>query len=273
MGENRAAWQPATPCDIEIGVIYTHERHFVSRLLDSLRSSVEGLRARLILVDNASIDGADQWLDFFSPAVVLRNARRLSYAENLNRIIRFASARYILLLNTDMYFDPRARCLETMVAFMEGNPRCGVAGCRLLHADGTEAFAARRYQTLASIAGRRLGLRWFRDSVDHYLYKDYPPQSTFTCDWLSGCFLLVRHEAWQQVGGFDTRFRKYFEDVDFCHRMRRAGWQVMYNGATYAFHLEQRSSRKLLSLDAWRHACSYARWLAKRRAFAPVRQP
>ena len=80
-------------------------------------------------------------------------SERLPYAANLNRILAASAARYVLLLNTDMFFDPRQQCLARMVRFMDAQPDCGMAGCRLYHADGSDALAARRFQTAA-------GHRW-----------------------------------------------------------------------------------------------------------------
>ena len=102
-----------------------------------------------------------------------------------------------------------------------------------------------------------------RGTVRDYLYADRAVDASFKCDWLSGCFLLLRREAADAVGAFDEKFVKYFEDVDICLRMARAGWQVMYHGATYCYHLEQRDSKRLFSPDARRHLRSYLRWLMK----------
>jgi GT2 family glycosyltransferase len=74
---------------------------------------------------------------------------------------------------------------------------------------------------------------------------------------------MVRREAYVQVGGLDEGYGKYFEDVDFCLRMARAGWSVMYHGAVSCCHLEQRASKNLFSADAWKHLRSYARFLRK----------
>ena len=175
-----------------------------------------------------------------------------------------ATAPYVLLLNTDMYFDPRHACLRRMVEFMETHGDCGVAGCRLFHADGQDASPARRFQNLPIILARRCGLgRLLRGTLDRYLCREHRPEESFACDWLSGCFLMLRREAFQQVGPFDERFGKYFEDVDICLRMAQAGWRVMYHGGTSCYHLEQRASRRLLSRDAWRHFRSYLYWLRK----------
>ncbi|MCE5268058.1 MAG: glycosyltransferase family 2 protein [Planctomycetaceae bacterium] len=251
--------------DLDIGVIYTHERKLMPRLLATMAASGDGVRMRLVLVDNASVDGVASWCKQFNETHVVRNERRLSYAANLNRILEASTARYVLLMNTDMYFDPRQQCLSRMVAMMDSRPDCGVAGCRLYHADGTDAHAARRFQTLSLVLARRCGLgRFLRGTLDRHFYAERSPDETFPCDWLSGCFLMVRREAIQDVGGFDEGYGKYFEDVDFCLRMTQAGWGVIYHGAASCYHLESRASKKLCSTDAWLHMRAYARWLRLR---------
>ena len=267
IGEPRVpspASRALSPSDLDIGVIYTHERELMPRLLATMAASGEGLRMRLILVDNASSDGVEPWRAQLAETHVIRNARRLGYAANLNRILDAATARYVLLMNTDMYFDPREQCLARMVAFMDSRPRCGIAGCRLYHADGSDAHAARRFQTLPLILARRCGLgRWFHATVDRHFYAEHAADETWPCDWLSGCFLMVRREAIRQVGPFDEGYGKYFEDVDICLRMARAGWQVVYHGAVSCCHLEQRASKRVFSADARMHLRAYLRWLRK----------
>jgi GT2 family glycosyltransferase len=144
--------------DLDIGVIYTDERALMSPLIDSMRASGDGLRMRLILVDNNSVGGVETWSRAFDESKILFNARRATYAANLNRILAASSARYVLLLNTDMVFAASEQCLARMVAFLDSHPGCGVAGCRLHHADGGNAYAARRFPTLRLILARRCGL-------------------------------------------------------------------------------------------------------------------
>ncbi len=255
--------------DLDIGVIYSGERKLMPKLLGTMSASGDGLKLRLILVDNASPDGAAAetiaaWRSYFPETLVLRNDRRRSYAANMNRILDASNSRYVLLMNTDMYFDPREQCLARMAAFMDGRPRCGVAGCRLFHADGADAHAARQFQTLPLILARRCGLgRLLRGAVARHFYADRAADGTWPCDWLSGCFLMVRRDAFLSVGHVDEGYGKYFEDVDFCLRMARAGWQVMYHGATSCYHLEARASKNPFSADAWIHLRAYVRWLRR----------
>ncbi len=260
---NSAAALASPPADLDLGVIYTYERDWMNRLVPTLARSGDDLRLRLILVDNVSADGIGPW-ESHLPTTVLRNDRRLGYAPNLNRILEASTAPLVLLLNTDMEFDPAEQCLSKMVRFMRDHPDCGIAGCRLYHPDGTYGYPARRFQTLGVIAGRRTPLAPLcRQAVDRYCYLDRPHTAAFECDWLSGCFLLVRRAAYEQVGPFDCRFAKYFEDVDICLRMARAGWRVMFNGGTYCYHGEERASRRVFSRDALLHLRSYYRWIKK----------
>ena len=254
----------ATEATVDIGIIYTYERDFMPPLLSTLRTSGDGLRLRLLLVDNASTDGAEQWRPLFPDMSVIQNSQRLGYAANLNRVLEASTAPYILLLNTDMHFDPREQCVARMVRFMQTHPDCGLAGCRLHHGDGEHAPSARRFQTLPVLLARRFGLgRLLRRTLHDYFYEDHAIDDSWECDWLSGCFFLVRREAFDDVGYLDAGFVKYFEDVDYCLRMSRAGWRVMYHGGTFCYHLEQRASRGFLSTDSRRHARAYLRFLLK----------
>jgi GT2 family glycosyltransferase len=249
---------------LDIGVIYTHEDAFMGPLVDSLIRSADDLRLRLILVDNASAGGVERWSRVFPSTLGLRNDTRLGYAANLNNILAAATAEFVLLLNTDMRFEPAEQCLSKLVHFLRGHPRCGLAACRLYHPDGSYAYPARKFQTAKIIAARRAGLaRLFPGALDRYVYADRSRYESFPCDWVSGCLMLVRRAAIQEIGDFDCRFEKYFEDVDLCQRLANAGWQVMFHGRTYAFHHEQRASKPLVSRDAWRHLRAYSLWLAK----------
>jgi N-acetylglucosaminyl-diphospho-decaprenol L-rhamnosyltransferase len=260
--------------DLDIGVIYTYEQELMPRLLTTMAASGEGLQMRLLLVDNATPGGVAPWCEYLPATQVVRNENRLGYAVNLNRILDASTARYVLLMNTDMYFDPQNQCLARMVAFMDSQPRCGMAGCRLYHADGADAFAARRFQTLKLILARRCGLgRLLRGTVAHHFYSEHTQDETWPCDWLSGCFLMLRREAIKQVGHFDESYGKYFEDVDMGLRMARAGWQVMYHGAASCYHLESRASKKLFSADAWLHLRAYLRWLRRARLSPTIDTP
>ncbi|MGO9107646.1 MAG: glycosyltransferase [Thermoguttaceae bacterium] len=102
------------PHDLDIGVIYTGERDLIGPLLSTMKASAPGLDFRLILVDNHSRDGIEPWREIIPGTKVLKNNERLHYAADMNRIVAASTARYVPLMNTDMFFDPRQRCLSRM---------------------------------------------------------------------------------------------------------------------------------------------------------------
>ena len=81
------------PFDLDVGVIYSGERHFMAPLVTSLAASAEGISTRLILVDNVSPDGVGSWTDSLRHTKVVKNSQPLGYAPNLNRILAASNAR------------------------------------------------------------------------------------------------------------------------------------------------------------------------------------
>src|SRR5205823_12803184 len=140
------------------------------------------------------------------------------------------SPAHVLLLNPDTVVHPSA--IETLAAFLETHPRVGVAGPRLLNPDGSVQAAAFRFPTLAMslidlfppgevLPGRLYGSWW------HGRYQqEQDGCAPFPIDHALGACMLVRREAIEQVGGLDEGFFMYAEEVDWCYRIRRAGWAI-----------------------------------------------
>ncbi len=251
---------------VDVGIIFTYERDFLVPLLKSLPRACGNTPSRLILIDNNS--GADM-AEFTAmahpvPVKVVKNPSRLNYSKNLNVILNHSDSQYVLLMNTDMLFVEGDPCLEKMVRFMESHADCGLSCCRLIGNEGQFMWPARRYQNLGTVLSRRLPFFFKSEKrVTEYLYQHMDQKDRFDCDWVSGCFMMVRRKAFEQIGPVDEKFQKYFEDVDYCARMWAAGWKVIYNGETTCVHLEQRASKNLFSKDAFHHLKSYFYFLSK----------
>ena len=112
-----------TDTDLDVGVIYTHERQWMPGCWRRWPPPPTAWPMRLILVDNASVEGVEPCRHVVPQTQVVRNPGRLAYAANLNRIFQASTARYVLLLNSDMFFDPPAQCLARMVRVHGRPPR------------------------------------------------------------------------------------------------------------------------------------------------------
>jgi len=160
---------------------------------------------------------------------VIENSRPLRLAANVNVGIAATTGGFVLCANPDAIAQPGA--VAALVSWMEGRPRCGIAGPQLLWPDGTWQPSRRRFPTVAGTLVRRTPLRRlyppYERQRDHYLLDERPAEPV-QADWMLGAFLLQRRSLLEEIGGWDAGYRHYVEDIDLCYRAMRAGWERWY---------------------------------------------
>ncbi len=235
--------------------------------LDSLESQKIDVDYRIVVVDNNSPDGgAEQIRHAYPDVTVLRNTRNGGYAKAVNQAIREFNSDYILLLNPDIEVKPGA--IERMLDFMNKTPDAGIIGGKLLNPDGTLQYSCRTFYTLPIILYRRtaLGKLFPRSKVlRRHLMQDWDHNSVREVDWMLGASLMIRRTALREVGLMDERFFLYFEDVDWCYRMKKWGWKVYYVPQAEMIHHHQRQSaqgfmNKTLAYHITSMLHFYAKW-------------
>src|SRR6185295_2450780 len=143
-----------------------------------------------------------------------------------NQVLDRVRGRYVLLLNTDAYVEPDA--LSKTIAYMDAHPRCGVLGVRLVGSDGGLQPSCRYFVTPWKLFLMRAGLSRFFPRTRLVDDMSWDHASVRACDWVPGCFYLVRKQVIDAVGLFDPRFFLYYEEVDHCRAVKAAGWEVVY---------------------------------------------
>ena len=215
-------------------------------LLACLRSlRVDGL-ARVVVVDNASVDGSGEALRQSDPdAVFLPMTSNLGYGSATNRGVAAVDADYVLILNPDTVVEPGTT--KALAAALDRDPGLAVVGPRMEEPDGSLYPSARCFPNLLDATGHAfLGLvlpsnRYTR----RYRMLDWDHSGPGEVDWVSGACLLARRSALQAVGGFDEAYFMYAEDVDLCWRLGRAGWRVGYEPGGRVMHSLGASSRQM----------------------------
>lgn len=215
-----------TPPDLSLIVLSWNVRELLRGCLRSVGENVgtlERSNIEMLVIDNASTDGsADMVAAEFPEVRLIRNAENAGFARGNNAGIAASTGRYVLLLNCDTIVP--AGALERLVAFMDAHPQAGACSPRLVRLDGTpQPYAFGNDPTLGYLLRRGLSRLLFRRSL-----HDWGVAETIAVDWVSGACLLARRTAIEQVGGLDEAMFMYFEDNDWCRRMRLAGWQVCY---------------------------------------------
>lgn len=224
--------------DLSIVVVNHNHRGVIEKCFDSLFALPDRVSLEVILIDNACADGTAAWVGERYPQVMVhRNSQRRGFAANANTGMRaLGHGRYVMLLNPDVISI--AGLLERLVAFMDEHPEAGIAAPRLYHADGTLQPNCRRVPSPVTLALRALRIDeiWKGPRVRSYLMEDQDHKAAAEVDWVTGAVLVARREAIQAVGFMDERYFLYWEDLDWCFRMRQAGWRVYYVPEARAIH-------------------------------------
>jgi GT2 family glycosyltransferase len=159
--------------------------------------------------------------------------------------MRETRGKYVLLLNPDCV--ALQDVASPLIACLEAHPEAGACGAVIRDADGTIQRSARRFPGITTgFAGRASWLtRAWPDNpfTAHNLVLD-EPQEPMVVDWVSGACMMVRRDAFEQVGGMDEQFFLYWEDADLCRRLRREGWLTLYCPPASVAHVTGQSSER-----------------------------
>lgn len=211
--------------DISVVIVNYNTTHLLERCVGSLRAACAGLKVQLVIVDNASRDAPAARLRQAHPdATVIANEHNVGFGRANNQALASCGAPFILLLNPDAYVLPDT--LRESLAYMRLDPRCGVLGARLTDESGAGP----------ELSGRPFPDPWSGFTLATGLFRRPTPPATpvaaaragaYECDWVVGCYYLVRRETVARVGLFDPRYFLYVEEVDHCRAVRAGGWRVV----------------------------------------------
>jgi GT2 family glycosyltransferase len=233
--------------DLSIIIVNYNVRQFLENALTSLLRALEGMRGEIIVVDNASDDGSVEMVREKFPGVrLIVNTTNVGFARANNAALRDATGTCLLLINPDTIVQEDT--LQVMTGFLGRNPDVGLAGCTILNPDGTLQLACRRSFPTPWVAFTKImGLsslfprsRWF----GRYNLTYLPPEETYEVEAISGSFMMMTRAAYEKVGGLDEMFFMYGEDLDWCYRVRQAGFKVFYVHRTKIIHYKGESTRR-----------------------------
>ena len=237
--------------DLSIIIVSFNTCELTRKCLESVCENTASLHCEILIVDNASSDGSAEMIESEFPQIrLLRSTTNLGFGNANNVALEQAKGRYFVLLNSDAFLTSGA--LQLALHRMDTNPRCGLAGGLLVGRDGALQPSARAFHTVLRDMVVLTGLAAkfpkskFLGGFDR-TWAD--PQEAAAVDWVPGAFSIVRPEALQDVGFFDPDFFLYYEEVDLCRRLKKAGYEVWYWPDIVITHIGGESSRQLSALE------------------------
>jgi len=234
---------------VDVLVVNFNTASLLQPMFDALRRADSEQLASYLVVDNASADNSLECLAKVCPeALLLSNDKNVGFGRANNQLLEHLQGKYALLLNTDSFVA--ADSLGKTIEYMDAHPECGVLGVRLVGREGDLQPSCRYFPTPLNVFVARTGLRRFFPWLKMVDEMSWDHGSVRECDWLPGCFYLVRREVLDQVGLFDPRYFLYYEEVDHCKRVKEAGWKVVFYPHTTVVHIGGESSRSVAELEA-----------------------
>ena len=236
--------------DISISVVSHLQAGLVSNLLSDISKFCDTSSVEVILTLNLPevLPFDQETYDF--PIRVLKNPSPLGFSANHNQAFKSAHGKYFCVLNPDVRLanDPFTVLINTL-----DDQSIGLAAPLVVNAAGEPEDSMRSFPSPLEILGKLFG----RDSAMHVTDSGalaFP-------DWVAGMFMLFRREVFSQVGGFDTRYFLYYEDVDICARLRLEGYRVAVCCNVPVVHEAQRASHRNFRYLKW-HLSSILRFFS-----------
>ena len=250
---------------LSVCIVTFQNRDCIGDCLRSLRAASQrsgDVNLETIVVDNASADGTAERVRSEFPEVQLVARRANSgFAAANNEALRRATGEFLLLLNPDTVAPSGA--LEQMARFMADRPELGVVGCRLAGPDGSVQHSVRAFPTFRSALYQFTACRYaglFRKAYDAYRRKRFDYARTSECDSVMGAAFLTRRDMTDAIGFLDERYFMYYEEVDFCKRVKDAGRTVCFFADATVTHLGGQSAhheRRLVHVSRMRSLMRY----------------
>ena len=224
--------------DLSVVIITYNSAQYIFECLRSVVREIGNRKAEIILIDNNSEDTSVKHLREFSGSDlpenisvhITANDANSGYAPANNQGMKISSGKYLLLLHPDV--NIRQNSLKVMLDTLEEESSVGMVAPQFLFPDGTIQPSCRRFPTYSSVIYEALGLTklfskskifngWKMGDFDHTVKMEVDQP-------MSACVLLKR-ELLNQVGLMDEQFVMFFNDVDWCKRIKDAGWKIVFN--------------------------------------------
>lgn len=207
---------------VSIIIVSWNVKEYLEKCIASIQPFAQAHACEVIVVDNCSSDGSVAWLEQNAQSCVLiKSEKNIGFGPANNLGIRIAKGRYIFLLNPDTIVIDTA--IESMLAFLEGNPGAGCVGAKLLNPDRSLQTSSYPFPTVGREFWRLFHLDRIK-KISQYPSKTWDSKQPVSVDVLQGAAIMIPRNVLDRAGFFDEGFFMYTEEVDLCYRIKKNGF-------------------------------------------------
>ena len=232
--------------DVSVVIISWKMKDLLQRCLQSIYKFTSGVKLEIIVIDNNSQDGTSEMIENQFPKIgLIKNKENRGVAPARNQGIEIAKGKYILILDADVELIENS--IQKLFEFMESNANCGIVGSKLISTDHQLQYSCKRFPNLFSFIFRRLEhFDTIRNSktLRYHTMQDWDHKEIKEVDYLIGACQFIRTNVIKKIGMYDDNIFYGPEDIDFCLRIWKVGYKVIYYPHTQIIHHEQRITKK-----------------------------
>lgn len=212
----------------DIIIISYNTRELTDNCIKSIINDNENSINRIIVVDNASKDDTVNYIKTNYPSVILvRNSENLGYAKAVNIGIKYTESEVVIISNSDVVY-PR-NSIITMLEFIHKSQEIGCTAPQQIFSDGSWQRSYGFYPSVKLALMDFFLITSLNNAFKKTFWKFLPiDRHPKYVEYLDGASLFIRKKAFEQLGGFDEDYFFYTEETDFCYRMNRTQWQVIF---------------------------------------------
>ncbi len=234
-------------CKLSIIIVSFNTERILKDCLNAIYPITADGKAEIIVVDNNSSDSSIEMIgSFFSKIRIIRNKENLGFGHANNIGMAAAKGGYFLLLNSDTVASVEA--IADSLNYLEDHPKVGLMGCRLNSPNCKIQLSSGRFFNLWNAIFGGIELNRFLESafkiritfLEHYLTLEQH-MITQEVDWVAGAFMLLRSRVFRETGGFDKNIFFYGEEEEWCFRIRKNGWKIVFYADTQIIHIGKAS--------------------------------
>ncbi|WP_413533400.1 glycosyltransferase family 2 protein [Empedobacter brevis] len=234
--------------DIIVSVIIVNYngKKYIKNCFDSLQEQLSNLSYEIILVDNnSSDDSVDYIKDNYPEVKVIESDENLGFGSGNNLGVTYAQGKYVLLFNNDtILLNP----INEGISFLENNIDVGILGIKMID-------AKKNYLQSAGIFPNYINMIIFKKlfiNTEEFTSGNFK-QNVYNVDWVSGAFMLLKKQLYEEINGFDKDYFMYVEDVDFCKKIADKNLKrVFFPSLKYIHYVGFKTTKNPLIIEGYK---------------------
>ncbi len=249
--------------ELDVVVVNYNSGEGLKKCLNHFMQGVE-VELNIYVVDNHSNDESLKFFDrSYQTIELVKNPSNLGFAKACNQGSKLGRATQLAFINPDCFINQRQ--LAQLSAGLSSNQTAGLVGCRVLNDDSSlQAASRRRLPTFWRTFWHLTGLSKWRLFKGINIKDSGKFTTVQTVEAVNGACILMKREAFEQLGGFDEGYPLHFEDLDLFTRLQTEGFSIIYDSSVEVKHLKGQSIQDNQKIKTWKRA-GLLRYFSKHR--------